>query len=393
MKKKYICAVAISLLYIPHSFADIAFNGFASIRASQASSDNGLTPFPEFKEGEIDFKGESLFGLQARADLGDGLSATIQMYAEGAQDFKLDARWAYLSYQANDTHRISAGRFANPIFHQSEYEVVGYAHNFSRLPKSVYLDFEFATIEGIALDSSFDVGDNTLTTKLLYGGWQGEVYIAALNQNIPLGFNNIISFNATYAGDWWSIFGGAFTTEIDGAQFDQQALGAFTAGGIALARQNGANDADVNTFNDAIMWDTKDGIYSFAGFNVDYNDWIVDFEYAYYGVDESSDGYNDTWFFALGKRFNDYVITIHTEEFNQEADFSVFNQVKHPILKATAQGIQTSLAAREFDGSGISLRYDFHSNAAFKFDYFKGQDSRAAVGDFTIISAGVDLVF
>ena len=119
------------------------------------------------------FKDESLFALQARANLGDGLSATIQLMAEGVNEFEAEAKWAYLTYELNDQHSVSAGRFANPIFFQSQYEKVGFAHNYSRLPKAVYIGFDFSTIEGIALDSSFLLGDYSLDTKLLYGNWQG----------------------------------------------------------------------------------------------------------------------------------------------------------------------------------------------------------------------------
>ncbi len=381
------------LLFIPSSFADITFNGFASVRASHASSDGGTEPFPEFKEGEISFKSESLFGLQARADLGDGLSATVQLFAEGASDFEVDARWAYVSYELSDVHQLSIGRFANPVFHQSEYEKVGFAHNFSRLPKAVYTGFEFATIEGITLDSSFDLDDYMLTTKLLYGSWNGHVFISAIDQEVPLGFQDLFSFNATLAGDWWKIFAGAFLTEIDGESFDQAAIAPFAAPGISLATSLGATTSDIASFNKAIGWHKKDGIYKFIGFGIDYNDWLLDFEYTQYGVEDSTDGENDTWYLALGRRFDGVVVTIHTEEFTQSTDYGFLDNVSHPVLQATGQAIQQALVAREFDGYGLSIRYDFHSNAAFKMDYFKGEDTRASVGDYSIMSAGIDIVF
>ncbi len=387
------CTLCTLLLVAPASFADVTFNGFASIRASQANSDGGTEPFPEFTEGEISFKSESLFGLQARADLGEGLSATIQFFAEGMNDFDVEARWAYVSYQLNDNHQVSVGKFANPVFHQSEYEKVGFAHNYSRLPKAVYTGFEFATVEGITLDSNFDLNDYSLTTKLLYGAWDGNVFISAIGTDVPLGFKDLMSFNATLSGEWWKVFAGIFTAEIDGASFDQIAIAPFAAPGVSAALATGASNSDVDAFNKAIGWDSKDGTYKFAGFGIDYNDWIVDFEYTQYGVDDSTDGENDTWYLALGHRFDSWVITVHKEEFKQDTDFSFLNDVSHPILKGTGQAIQTALSAREFDGNGISLRYDFHPNAALKFDYFSGEDTRASVGDYSIMSAGIDIVF
>jgi len=393
MKKLHLCAISISLLYLPQSYADITFNGFASVRASQANSDGNTSPFSNFEEGEISFKGESLFALQARADLGDGLSATVQLFAEGSNDFDVDARWAYLSYELNDQHQLNIGRVANPLFHQSEYEKVGYTHNFARLPTAVYIGFDFSVIEGISLDSNFEVGDNTLTTKLLYGSWDGDVTLVAADGPVPMGLKDIYSLNLTYSGEWWKVFGGGIITEMKAAVIDQYYILGASAPGIGAAIATGATQTDIKTFQDAIIWDKKDGIYLYAGFGIDYNDWLVDFEYTDYGVDNSIDSYNKTWFVALGKRFDDFVITIHTEEFEQERNDDFLNGVSHPALIGTGKAVHEALSFREFDGNGITLRYDFHPNAAFKLDYFSGKDTRPDVGDYTIFSAGVDIVF
>ena len=375
-------------------YADITFNGFASIRATAADSDGGEPPFSTFKgDGDISFKDESLFALQARADLTEGLSATVQLMAEGINDFDVEARWAYISYELADRHRVSLGRFANPIFFQSEYEKVGYAHNFSRLPTAVYIGFEFSTIEGIALDSSFDFDDYVLDTKVLYGNWDGGAFFAVTGQEESFALDDIMSVRATLSYDWWKVFAGAFIAEMDGGTIDTAVLDNFAAPGIALAQSLGATAADVATFEDAITWTGNDGLYWYSGFNIDYNNWIIDFEYASYQVKDSTDAKNNVWYAALGYRFGSTVVTVHTEELTQDIDYSSLSPVQHPVLVATGEAIHDALGAREFDGYGISLRYDFHSSAALKLDYFSGEDTRPTVGDYTIWSVGIDLVF
>jgi len=374
--------------------ADITFNGFASIRATAADSDGGEPPFSTFKgDGDISFKDESLFALQARADLTEGLSATVQLMAEGINDFEVEARWAYVSYELSDRHRLSLGRFANPIFFQSEYEKVGYAHNFSRLPTAVYIGFEFSTIEGIALDSTFDFDDYVLDTKVLYGNWDGGAFFAVTGQEESFALNDIMSIRATLTYDWWKIFAGAFVAEMDGGSIDQAVLNTFAAPGIAAAQALGATDADVATFQEAVTWTGEDGLYWYSGFNIDYNNWIFDFEYASYQVEDSTDALNNVWYAALGYRFGSTVLTVHTEELTQDIDYDSLSPVQHPVLVATGRAIHDALGAREFDGYGISLRYDFHSNAALKMDYFSGEDTRPTVKDYTIWSVGIDLVF
>lgn len=395
MKKLSLCALGtITLFYVPLSFAEITFNGFASIRASQANSDGGDPPFNVFEEGELSFKSESLFAIQASADLSEGLTATIQLYADGPNDFDVEARWAYLNYEAADNHSISVGKLANPMFHQSEYEKVGYAHNFSRLPKAVYTGFDFSTVEGISLNSQFEVsdGDYTLDTKLLYGNWDGDIALN-LTDSIPLSLKDIMSFNTTLSGDWWKIFAGAFVAEIEGETFDQALFLANIQPGIQAALAYGASQSDVKAFTDAVIWHEKDGLYWYTGFGIEHNNWIVDFEYSRYGINDSVDTDNRNWFLAVGYRFDNYVITIHKEESEQPADYSFLNNVSHPVLVATGQSLQDGFSDDQFDGIGITLRYDFHPSAALKVDYFTGENMQPSVDDYQIMSVGVDLVF
>lgn len=395
MKKLAKIAVPILAVCCTAAHAEIRFNGFASIHLSSLNSDNGASPFGQYEEGNTSFKDESLFAIQASSDLGEGLSATVQLVAEGQDDYEVDARWAYLSYSLNDEHTLSAGRFANPIFYQSEYEKVGFAHNYARLPKAVYIGFDFSTIEGIAIDSNYYIGDYTLSTKFLYGNWDGSVFLSATGQDEYFQLKNLFSGRATLAGDGWNIFAGSFIAELDGGTIDQNAIAGSAAPGIAAAQALGASQAEIDTFLDAITWGGKDGIYSYLGFNVDRNSFLVDFEYSSYGVKDSSDGWNDTWFFAVGYRLSDTVaVILHTEDYKEDGkDTDFLNGVNNPVLFATGAAIKEALSAVEFKGNGLTMRYDFHPSATLKADYFMGESTRADVGDYSIFTVGIDLVF
>lgn len=375
------------------SYAEVKLNGFASIRGTSVSTDGGLEPYPGYVDGQLSFKSESLFALQAQSELGDGLTATVQLFSEGINDFEVEARWAYITYQINDTNRVSAGRFANPMFNQSEYEKVGYAHNFSRLPKSVYIGFDFSTVEGIAWDSQYSLGDYNLTTKILYGGFEGQSFSAVANNYVDLGLENIVTANATFESDWWKVFGGVLMGKFDGATIDSSTIFPIAAGGIAFAQANGATNDQVTQFKQRISWDNKDAFYWFAGFSAEKYDWLYDFEYVEYSAEDSVDALNKSYFAAVGRRFDKFIATVHYEDYSQEENFDFLNGVNHPVLLATGKAMNTAFAAREFDGVGITLRYDFHPSAAFKIDYFKGSDTRPEVGDYSLISFGVDLVF
>ncbi len=399
MKKSNIAyqslALAVALGCLPtSSFAEIQLNGFASIRGTSVSADGGSEPFPGYEEGNFSFKSESLFAIQARADLGEGLSATVQLYADGQNDFDVEARWAYIAYELNEHHRVSAGLLANPLFRQSEYEKVGYAHNFARLPKAVYIGFDFSTVEGIALDSQFDLNGMTANTKLLYANWEGETFFAVTNAFLPLAFENLMAANGSLTGDWWSFSGGFMTVDIAAETLDQQTTFLLAAPGIAAAQAMGATTQQVDDFKAAIQSEGKTGEYMFAAFNIDYNNWLFDVEYVDYGIQDSVNAQNKAWYAAIGRRFDSVTLTVHTEDYSRDQqDYAFLSGISNPVLLATGRTLKDAFSQREFDGAGIDLRWDFHPSAALKVDYFQGTDTRPTVGDYRIASVGVDLTF
>lgn len=369
--------------------ADLKVNGFGSVRGGQMLDVDGVNPLlPNlYNDDKFTFKDETLFGLQVSSDLGEGFSATVQFTAQGKDDFDVEAHWAYLAYEINNNHTVKVGRMANPIFFQSEYEIVGYAHNFARLPKSVYWGFDFSTIEGISLDSNYFLGDYFLTTKAIYGNWDGT--ILTNDTEVESEFNTILGLNASLNRDWWTVFGGVLTAEMDG-EVDNQLINPVVAPAIGIS---GASPDEADAFLSALGQTGKDGLYIYAGFKVDHHDWLIDYEYAQYEIEDSSDAQNKSWFLALGRRFGDYTVTLVHEDFKQEADYSVISDVSNPVLQATGRAVIDSLAARNMTMDSLNVRWDFHSSAALKFDYFMGSDDRPEVGDFSGFSVGVDFIF
>lgn len=380
------------------TYAELRFNGFASIRATAADSDNGTPPFDRFKgDGDISFKDESLFAIQASADLSEGLTATVQLLAEGTDDFEVEAQWAYLTYELNDTHSVSAGRLINPIFHQSQYEKVGYAHNFARLPKSVYSDFDFSTIEGISLDSTFFVGDLLLETKLTYGNWDGEVFLASAGGDFSTGFKDILSANLVLSGDWWKVFAGGFVADFEGGELDSVFVGiteaVLAAQGIDGLAATGATSAEIADFTDAVGVDGNTGTYLFAGFSLDKNNILVDFEFVDYGAEDTMIADAQGWFVALGYRFGQHLVSLHQETLEETEVSEFLDGVTNPLLFAAGSFGAGILANTDIDATGITWRYDFHPSAALKVDYLAGENEDQDIGDYSIWSIGVDMVF
>ena len=102
--------------------AEVNITGFASVNAGKVLSGDGVPQYdvpPTFLADypivsaytdEFSFEPESLFGLQVKADLSEGLSATAQIVARGAENFDATFEWAYLSYEINDRWTVQAGK-------------------------------------------------------------------------------------------------------------------------------------------------------------------------------------------------------------------------------------------------------------------------------------------
>ncbi len=377
--------------------AELVFNGFASIKAGMVFDDpkdlnaNGqIDPEEQAFSGEItediSFKDNSLFAIQATADLGDRLTATVQLMAEGRDDFDVEARWAYLSYQLSDNWNVQAGRIILPSFYKSEFEKVGYAHNYNILPRTVYTPLDISNVEGIRFNYNNSFGDWSLTSSLGLSSWKG-----VFAETGEASFDNIYSGNFELNRDWLTLFGGGFTTDVNLDSLNElsinpaldAALGPLVAAGALTAGELEQAKDDLSL--------SGDGLYYYYGFDIDYQDWLFTYEYAEYGVDDSADTINEVYYVTFGKRINDLVITVTTGEYEQPIDGGYIASL-NPVVQPVASGVIASLADEEYSLDQLSIRYNFHPTAAFKFDLFSWDPLKSGE-DLTGFSMGVDLVF
>ena len=397
--------VALSLLVATSSMtvnAELTFNGFASIKAGMLFDDpkdlnnNGIIESDEnaysgFITEDLSFKDNSLFAIQASADLTQGLSATIQLMAEGRDDFDVDARWAYLSYQLSDSWTVQAGRIILPAFYKSEFEKVGYAHNYNILPRSVYTPLAFSNVEGIRFNNNTYFGDWSLASSLGYSNWEGDIALGSNGESYAGSLKDIISGNFELNRDWLTLFGGAFVTDVEFDALDAAVTNPTIDALLGPAVQAGLlTSADIAQTKKALTF-SGDGLYYYYGFDIDYNDWLATYEYAEYGIDDAGDSTNEVYYFTFGKRINDLVITATIGEYEQPIDQGHIRAL-HPIAQPVARAIKENLANQKYTLDQISIRYNFHPAAAFKFDLFSWDPLKSGE-DLTGFSMGVDLVF
>jgi hypothetical protein len=215
-KLKYItlCSLALSSTV---AMAEVSFSGFASINAGKVLSGTGVPQYgidePTFLADypivsaytdEISFEPETLFGLQINAPLGEGLSATAQIVARGANDFDAQFEWAYLTYELNENWSIQAGKKRLPLFYYSDFYDVGYAYVWMRAPADNYT-WQIFNYNGINALYTGSIGDWSVT---------GNIYTGREDDKE----NKLLSdffFKEPVREIWKDIFGGVIQTSND----------------------------------------------------------------------------------------------------------------------------------------------------------------------------------
>lgn len=394
-KKRLLCYISCFLLVASAHAAEVNITGFASLKGTYVSKDNNLpSQFDHLPgDGAVSFASDSLYALQLSSKITDKFSTTIQLVAEGRSDFDINANWAYLSYQATPSLQWKIGRMPIRIFYRSEYEKVGFTNDFGRLPTSVYRGFDFSTIEGVGASKSFIFDDLLLKVSGSYGSWDGEI-LTITGRSYDAAFDDLFSLNFELDGDWWKVFAGGFnsTWSNEVTEFDYFIL-SLGAPAVSAAQDNGAEISDIENFNSTLPYSSKTGWYRYAGYSINKNNFLSDFEYVTYGVDDSLLPDARGWFVTAGYQFGDSVITFRAEKFKRKLESSIGDQFAHPILKGTATALHSAFLSDEIKGNAISYRYDFLPTAAFKAEIWKGEEVNGEEGDFSIITAGVDFIF
>ncbi|MFC3092870.1 porin [Alteromonas sediminis] len=361
MKKRIIIFALCSLFISASSFAEVRFSGFASINAGKVLSGSGVPQFglePTFLadypivsayDEDISFSPESLFGLQVYADIGEGLSATAQIVARGADDYDAQFEWAYLSYVINDAWTVQAGKKRLPLFYYSDFYDVGYAYVWMRPPADNYT-WQIFNYEGVNFLYNGQWGDWSVTGNLYTGKEDSKE-------------NRLLSeffFQEPTREIWKDIMGGVLGLSKDWLE-------------LRLTHMRYTNErfrsGEQTLFDGSTERDGK--FYGLAA-NADWGTWFVLTEFNRLDLG----GNLDTAMVSVGYRHDDLTPYI---------GYSTFEQ------KDADDG-----DGEDHNTTFIGLRWDFVPSAAFKVQFDKVKDNSfnlAVAGDSESITLGVDLVF
>lgn len=356
--------------------AEIRFNGFASIQAgSTLSSSDSLYGF----DNEVDFKNESLFALQAQADLGERLSVTAQLMGRGANDFKAEFEWAYLTYELNHQTRINAGRLRTPFYRYSDFMDVGYAYDWARVPRSVY-NLDFNNLEGVSLVRFGQLGEVDSTLQLILGNYSGTTNITPAPADIDI---------ERVAGATWELTQGNFTARL-----------AYLTGKLTMVDQDGELSGLLNLLVQSGFADTasqiriEDANSVFMGLALGYDNGsvVLSGEVVRARVKDTVIPTQNGYYLSAGYRINSYTPFVSFERQDNDGKAEIYQALsaENPFRPAVTGVVESFTTKR--DTWNIGSRYDFHPSAALKVQFSSQKDKVADRRD-QLLSVGIDLVF
>lgn len=383
-------------VFASRSIAEVRINGFASLYAGKTlNSEETLYDY----SNEIDWQNESLFAIQVSADVMDGLSATAQLMARGNNDFNAEFEWAYITYEVTDSSQLSVGKLRIPFYRYSDFLDVGYAYRWARPPKSVY-NLNFSTYEGLSYLNNHSLGDWDSTVQFIYGAVDTKFTVFSDSDRGKL--KDTFGLNWTVSNGWLTGRAAYFITETTIDSSASPDLSGLVAGLNAYGLSEQA---------DSVLINGDDSYFVAAGIGIDYNDFLLDAEYTQFEIENSVLAKQSQFYVSLGYRMDAITFSVTYEDNDDENPSDQYNTVPRFITAPNGtqipvvvpgpagplflQDLTNLTFASQTDKSNsysMTVRYDFHPSAAFKFEYTMYDDDLTNQ-DADLISFGIDLVF
>jgi len=362
------CLMFVSLT----SQAEIVFHGFASfIGGATLDSDETYLGY----ENKLEYDKDSLYALQASSNMGDGLSVTGQLIARGAENYKPEFEWMYMSYNLTSTLTAKVGRVRTAFYMFSEYLEVGYTFNWLVPPKELYAA-QITNLDGISFLYNMPIGAIDSQYMLAIGNRRNysEASDASLSD-----FTSIIQAYAQFES-------GPYTGKLIYAQGDLSAVTTTTAGAVtAFAAVDPAFTSKYVAIEDSQL------IFTGAALDMDFYPFKVLLEYSFLDFEDLVFIGDETRTLAAAAyTMGDNTFSYTWSSNVKENDASLANKVAAP-LQATVAGL---IAGSEADVTThtLGVRHDFHDSASVKVELISTEETKLKT-EATLLRFGVDMLF
>jgi len=334
---------------------------------------------------------DSNLGLQMTAKLSDSLSLTAQglVRKNGPSDqYAGEMAWAFAKYKASDEISFRVGRIGLPVYMISDVRNVGYANIMMRAPNEVYRQVTADNIDGADVLYQHNFGETTVTGQLAVGRTRFHA-----SGNYDVEFKPAVSAQVVLEN-------GPFTYRLGHAKakvnvYDNANLSALLA---AL------NKYGLTSVSAQLPLSDIDGTFTSAGFAMDYNNIVLQGEYAKRKTETRAIQDTSSYYLMGGYRMGKFLPYVMYGDVKQDSIRSFASlPTTGPLagLTAAANGaIQAGLQST----TAIGVRWDFYKSAAFKFQidhistrdgtgYFANATPALAGKSVNVYAAGIDFVF
>ncbi len=419
-------ASSITLASVPAQAVDVRIDGFGSLVYGQTlDKDEGTLLNNDGYDNRASYQSDSLYAVQVRADLGDGLAATTQILGKGSNNWEADIAWAYLTYQLSDSFSVKAGRQRLPYFLYSDFLDVGYAYHWIAPPTEVYDLGGFDNIDGVNLEYYGEWGDVVSRINLIVGASS----INSSGLDVTSEDHWVVSWNMNWE---WLTFQATYsesTTSIEGITAVGDGIASIWEGAITNPPLNALGLPALTTDQiDSLDMDNDRGIFAGVGVFADFGNWFAGAEFTDVSVKESPlNNGKESWYLTGGFRTGKFTFSLTYGYIENPAnpdtidtltfEPSPFAPGVNPL--SVLQGATAStdsfgaysaeqllntvnefyLLDVEAESYNFTMRWDFHPSAAYKFDVTQeSADYKDISGDITtyepiLVRMGIDLVF
>jgi len=336
------------------------------------------------------FQEDSIVALQAAVDFTPQYGMTVQVTAAGADEWKPNVEWAFLSYRVNDHWRLRAGRLRLGQFMLSESVDVGYTYPWVRPPLEVY---------SVATSSNFTGADVTYRNVF----WHQDFDITMNYSSADAPYVSPLGAAMTNFGQmarqrqelgWTANFGNE-QFKVRGS-YNENAYTLTPAGQVtqlsnlyaALYNPDAAADGDVTNVK---------VFFASVGANIDYKNVVVMGEWVKRGSALAAVSTQKAYYGTVGYRFGNWLphftyANLKTTDKSRRVYSGTYGTYMNPIAALFNQDQATYILGLRYDVmAGVDIKVQAESVRALHntAGLFNVNPNRHA----TLYSAVIDLVF
>lgn len=376
--------------------ADVQVHGFLNAVGGFATE----RPNSRYGQEELRFEPDSSFGLQVSSEISEKTSVTGQLVARGANDFRAEAAWAYMTHRTSDTSRFRAGRFRTPFFFYSEHLDVGYSQHWLSPPGEVYA-LQFDSINGVDFSHTFPVGPLDANIQVYAGSANNDFVNSKTGHTMALELREQVGLVGTLDYQWLTLRASFHqVSNLTVTNFSELTL-PMPLGNIAGLRDA---IASVNQQlelgpNGQYILDNLDmvnvaGEFSEAAAKLEWEHFFVVAEGTLLTFDQGPLAEQRRHFISGGTHLGKLALyATYARANDKQVPLAAFL----PIIVGVTDGLNVALDALtsslmlQSKTSSVGLRYDFEPGAAFKLEISQNRVPDAT--DSYMARFGYNLIF